>query len=240
MQVVERKMKKSRRPDKPRGGMAIRIAGRLDIPEWVRDHESFRRWARSPDCPEKMRFAFYNGDLWVDAEMEQFYAHNDVKAECTAVLRPLFSKRETGRYATDGMLLSHPSVGLSTVPDGFYFSFEALQAGRIREITGTANGCIEFEGIPELVLEVVSDSSEDKDLVDLPFLYWEAGIPEYWIIDARTKEVRFEVLKHGPKAYLTTRKQAGGWLKSDVFGRSFRLVRGTDPIGKTIYSLEVK
>jgi hypothetical protein len=220
--------------------MAIRIAGRVDIPEWVRDLESFRRWARSPECPEKVRLAFYEGDLWVDADMEQFYAHNDVKAECTAVLRPLAAASGRGRYGTDGMLLSHPGVGLSTAPDGFFFTFEGVASGRIRAVSGVKGGVVEFEGTPEMVLEGVSDSSEDKDLVDLPVLYWKAGITEYWVIDARGDNVRFELLRRGPKAYTSTRKQAGGWLRSDVFDRSFRLIRASDPLGKPIFSLEVK
>ncbi|HKB04458.1 MAG TPA: Uma2 family endonuclease [Gemmataceae bacterium] len=240
MRTAERRTKKVTRPARLRGGMAVRIAGRLEIPEWVRDYESFRRWARSPECPEKARLAFYDGDLWVDPDMEQFYAHNDVKAEFTAVLRPLVNAGKLGRYGTDGMLVSHSAVGLATTPDGFFFTFEALTADRIRPVSGARNGVVEFEGTPDMVLEVVSDSSEEKDLVDLPTLYWKGGIAEYWVVDARGEYVRFEILKRGPKAYNSTRKQTGGWVRSDVFGRSFRLVRGQDPVGKPVFTLEVK
>jgi Uma2 family endonuclease len=176
----------------------------------------------------------------VDPEMEQFFAHNQVKAEFTAVLRPLVRAAKLGRFATEGMLLSNPAARLSTIPDGFLVSYDSVRTGRLREIPGKKNGCIEYEGAADMVLEVVSDSSEEKDLIDLPRLYWLAGVDEYWLVDARREDLRFEILKHGPKAYSPTRKQPGGWLKSNVFGRSFRLIREKDELGASIYSLEVK
>ena len=42
-----------------------------------------------------------------------------------------------------------------------------------------------MEGTPDMVLEILSDTSEQKDLVDLPANYQTAGIPEFWRIDAR-------------------------------------------------------
>ena len=240
MRTVERRTKKPRRAKKCKGGMAIRIAGRLDIPDWVQDQESFRKWARSPECPEKAQVAFYKGTLWVDPAKEQFYIHNQVNAELTAVLLPLVKANGIGRYGTDGMLISNPDVGLSSVPDGFYFSFEAFRSGRIREVAGTKNGCTEFEGVPDMVMEVVSNSSETKDFLDLRDLYWRASIPEYWLIDARTEEVSFDILKSAEGGYVATKRLSGGWLRSDVFHKSFRLMRTQDAIGKPEYALEVK
>jgi Uma2 family endonuclease len=88
------------------------------------------------------------------------------------------------------------------------------------------------------VVEVVSDSSEDKDLVKLRSDYFRAGIPEYWIVDARDGALNFDILKRGSRGYTTTRTQADGWLKSAVFGRSFRLTQATDPLGNPQFTLE--
>jgi hypothetical protein len=52
-----------------------------------------------------------------------------------------------------------------------------------------------------------------------------AGIPEYWVVDARGEEMEFQIYKHGANRYSATRKQ-DGWLKSALFGKSFRLIRG--------------
>lgn len=240
MRTAERRSKPGHKDPATNGRVAFRLAGRVDFPAWITDHESFRRWARSPECPEKLRVAYYDDGIWVDADMEQFFAHNQVKAELSAVLVPLARTAKLGRFAIEGMLLSNPAARLSTVPDGFLVSYESVREGRLREVPGKKDGCIEYEGTAEMVLEVVSDSSEQKDLVDLVRLYWLSGVREYWLVDARGKQPQFEILKRGPKAVASTRRQPGGWLKSEVFGRSFRLAAGEDELGEPLHTLEVK
>jgi Uma2 family endonuclease len=70
-------------------------------------------------------------------------------------------------------------------------------------------------------------------------LYWKAGIPEYWLVDDRGEELEFSILRHGPRGYTPVRKQ-GGWVKSAVFGKSFRLLRQHDEDGLLEYTLEVR
>lgn len=43
--------------------------------------------------------------------------------------------------------------------------------------------------IPELVIEVVSESSRDRDYVEKRDEYWSLGIKEYWIVDAKLQQV---------------------------------------------------
>src|SRR5262249_33469013 len=145
-----------------------------------------------------------------------------------------------GRYLPDGMLLRNSEADLSTEPDGMFVSYDALRTGRVKRVEGDSPGWFQLEGTPEMVLEVVSVSSVDKDTNVLRDLYWRAGIPEYWLVDARGAEPRFDILKHGTRGYTTTRRQAGGWLKSNVFSRSFRLTQQTDPLGDPQYILEVR
>ena len=45
------------------------------------------------------------------------------------------------------------------------------------------DGCVEVE--PDIVVEIISDDSRDRDLVWKRQVYAEAGIPEYWIFDWR-------------------------------------------------------
>lgn len=42
---------------------------------------------------------------------------------------------------------------------------------------------------PELAIEVVSESSRDRDYVDKREEYWTLGIKEYWIVDAKLAQV---------------------------------------------------
>lgn len=90
-----------------------------------------------------------------------------------------------------------------------------------------------------MVLEVISESSVQKDEVILKEAYWEAGIAEYWLVDARKQALRFDIFRHTSKGYVATRKQAG-WLKSGVFGKSFRLRKRTNVLGHPDFILDVR
>ena len=131
---------------------------------------------------------------------------------------------------------------LSGVPDGTYVSFDTLRAGRARYVEGKgkdAGGYTQLEGIPDLVIEVVSPSSVDKDTEWLQKAYWEAGIPEYWLIDARRPPLTFDLYRHARRGYITARK-SGGWVKSAVLGKSFRLAVEVNGLGHPEYTLEVR
>jgi len=69
--------------------------------------------------------------------------------------------------------------------------------------------------------------------------YATAGIPEYWIVDARKEPVRFDIMRRSSKGYESTRKSAG-WVKSSVFGKSFKLTQQRDAAGNPDYRLAVK
>ena len=90
-----------------------------------------------------------------------------------------------------------------------------------------------------MVMEILSKSSEEKDTVLLKTAYWEAGIREYWLIDARKEPLQFDIFRRGPRSYSATRKQEG-WVKSSVFGKSFRLSALPDESGHPYYTLEMR
>ena len=58
--------------------------------------------------------------------------------------------------------------------------------------------------------------------------YLDAGVKEYWVVDARPEPARFDIYKAGAKGFTASRKTAG-WVKSPTFGKSFRLDVGKDP-----------
>jgi Uma2 family endonuclease len=90
-----------------------------------------------------------------------------------------------------------------------------------------------------LVIEIVSPSSEDKDTEWLQKYYWEAGIAEYWLVDARTPPLTFDFFRHTARGYIATRK-TGGWIKSAVLGKSFRLTEEINGLGHPDYTLEMR
>jgi Uma2 family endonuclease len=169
---------------------------------------------------------------------EQIFTHNQVKGEIAIVLGSLAKIDRLGRFFPDGVLLSNVSADLASQPDGTFVSNEAFRAGRVQLVEGVEEGYVELEGTPDMLLEVVSPSSVEKDTVELRDLYWRAGIREHWLVDARGPRLAFDILYHSAKGYLATRKQ-GGWLKSAVFQRSFKLTHHADHLGHPDYQLEV-
>jgi Uma2 family endonuclease len=210
----------------------------VSVPEWVRDLASFRRWADSDDFPETGRICWFGGEVWVDMSKEQIFTHVLVKTRITAVLSELVEAERMGLFLGDGALLSNVDADIAVVPDALFASTGAL-ADRVRLIEGKDEGYVELEGSPDMVLEVVSRSSVQKDTRSLREAYWQAGVREYWLIDARPDLLTFDILRPTPKGYRATPKK-DGWLRSAVFGKSFRLLRELNALGHPQFTLEVR
>lgn len=209
------------------------------VPGWVQDHESFRRWLHLADFPEAGRICYLNGGVIVDMSKEQVFTHNQVKNEFAFALTGLSKAGNLGRYFPDGLLISNVDADLTSQPDGAFASKKTLRTQRFRLVEGVGEGFVEMEGTPDMVLEVVSPSSVEKDTVILVEQYWQADIPEYWLVDVRGERLDFDILRHTGKGYMPTRKQ-GDWVKSAVFGKSFRLTRGVDDLGNPEFTLAVR
>jgi Uma2 family endonuclease len=211
----------------------------VTVPEWVVDLESFRRWADADDFPEKGRICYLKGEVWVDMSKEQVFTHAAVKTEITVVLGGLVKAERLGRLWADGVLLSSEIADIASKPDAIFVSAGALQSQRVHLVEGMEEGYLELEGAADMVLEVVSRSSIHKDTVVLRQAYWEAGIQEYWLVDARKPPLQFDILRRTARGYAAARKRQG-WMKSAVFGRSFRLLQQTNSLGHPDYTLEVR
>jgi Uma2 family endonuclease len=213
-------------------------SNQVEVPAWVKDLASFRRWARSDEFPEEGRICFLKGKVWIDMSWEQLFSHVAVKTVVAGVLSQLVNTDDIGIFLGDGARFSSVDADISCKPDATFISHAAL-ADRVRLIEGKRHGYIELEGSPDMVLEVVSDSSVDKDTEVLHRAYWEAGVREYWLIDARKEPLAFDVFRHGAKGFRAARKK-DGWMESGVFGKAFRLTVGTGRSGHPHYRLEVR
>jgi Uma2 family endonuclease len=212
------------------------IAGRGRIPDWVVDLDSFRRWSRSDDFPESGWFSYLAGEVWADPSMETA-GHNQAKWEVSLVLGGLVKAQTLGLFFPDRMRLVNVEADLSTEPDAMFISNKTLDAGTAQLEHGEVT--LEVTGSPDMVLEVVSPSSVEKDTVILRQLYWNAGVREYWLVDPRGLELHFDILRRAEKGYVATRRHQG-WLKSTVFGKSFRLTKQTDARGNPVFTLEAR
>ncbi len=217
---------------------SIVIGGNVRIPPGITSFEAFRSWTRSKHFPNQGDIDWLGGLLWVDLAMEQLYTHGVVKLEISAVLTGLAKQEKTGVVFPDGVRLNNPEAELSVEPDALFISFESLDKGIVREVPGSEGGFIELLGSPDMVLEVVSDSSIDKDTDELMDLYFLAGVKEYWLVDVRGQAVEFDIYKRGPKGFVATRRQRGK-LRSIVFGKEFQLTRDVDRRGNPLFTLAV-
>jgi Uma2 family endonuclease len=211
----------------------------VDIPDGISDLARFRRWVHSDDFPETGRICFLDGRVRIDMSKEQVFTHNQLKQEFNLVVGGVVKAERLGRFFPDGLFLTNDRAQLACQPDGTFVSLQTLKSGRVHLVQGEKEGYLELEGTPDMVLEIVSASSVEKDKETLFDLYWRAGIPEYWVVDARETRLEFDIFRHGAGGYVATRKQ-GGWLKSGILGKSFRLSRLRDDMGNPEYGLSVR
>jgi Uma2 family endonuclease len=215
--------------------------GKIHIPEGLTTLGAFLDWLDTTDLPEKLPIRFHKGEVWVDL-MEEMFSHNMIKTALAITLGGIIADEDLGLYATDGMLLTNEEAELATVPDAMFLSNAALKAGRVRFTAGKKRDAVATRvvGTPDIAVEIVSPSSEDVDSEWLMAAYHNAGVPEYWVIDARDKaEVRFDIYRRKPKEYAAAPRRTG-WVKSAVLDRSFRLVRTLGTSGTARFTLEVR
>ncbi len=216
------------------------VAQPISIPAGIHELEGFRRWARSRAFPESGRIDFVAGSLEIDISPEDLYTHGVVKAEIAAELQLLVSRSGRGSVFVDRTRVTCVSADLSAEPDVFAVFWESIDAGRVKEIPAVSDQTgrfVELEGAPDLVVEILSDASEKKDLKILPERYAAAGVSELWLIDARGKNLRFHIRSLQDGVYRPVSPSLG-WMRSPVLDKAFRLDRHEVRSGRWSYRLE--
>ena len=221
------------------GASVLHIDDQVRMPGSALSHSGFRAWATSPDFPEKIHATYFAGEVLIEMSPESLEAHNKVKAALTITLGNIIASEDLGESWIDGALLTNESAALSTEPDFSFASWATLESGRLSFVSkaNQADEFIELVGTPDLVVEVVSDSSVKKGLEWLRAAYARAQIPEYWLIDARGPAIQFEILTLQGDAYRAP-SFSGGWQRSFVLGRAFELVRTVHRLRRFSYTLQ--
>ncbi|HJZ90244.1 MAG TPA: hypothetical protein VKE40_05185, partial [Gemmataceae bacterium] len=78
-----------------------------------------------------------------------------------------------------------------------------------------------------------------KDTEFLFDAYWQAGVTEYWLVDARQDPIQFDIFRHTVKEYKRAPKKHA-WVTSRVFGKSFRLSVTKKDTGHPEYTLDMR
>jgi len=207
----------------------------LVVPADATTLDGFRRWRRGlgEDTP---KVHFIDGDLWLDMSPQSFRSHLPVHGEINAVLHELAKRTDLGRYFPDGGWITNTPAGLSNEPDGFLVLWETFESGDARLAEESE---VELEGRADMALEVVSATSVKKD-ARLEVKYAEAGVREYWKVDARGDAPVLRLLSLCGETYDEVAADADGFVASPVWGRAFRLRRITDRLGQVDYRLDVR
>ncbi|HEX6984485.1 MAG TPA: Uma2 family endonuclease [Planctomycetaceae bacterium] len=206
--------------------VGILIADELTIPPGIESLDDFRRWALSDEFPERARIDFIRGMIEVEFMPERLSSHGAVKVEVVRVLANRVWETDLGEIYVDQARVSSPEAALSAEPDIVVLEHETIESGRVRLIPAAdADDFVEIEGAPDLVVEIVSPSSVGKDTKRLPPAYFDAGVREYWLIDARGEELVFRLFRRGESGFEETPADREGFRPSGVLGRRYCLDR---------------
>ena len=212
-------------PPKPAPARAPEPGGPITVPASARTLEGFRAWIRSGEVPEQAEVAFWDGEIWIDMTNERIRSHVGPKTSLAAALVRWFDDRDFGKAFGDGVTLVNEAADLACGPDAVAFRWESFDSGRVALGEPTADSkddSVELVGSPDLVAEVLSASSVRKDTRVLPAKYFEAGVDEFWQVDARGPRPTLRVLVRGEEAFEPA-AESDGWQRSGVLGREVRL-----------------
>jgi Uma2 family endonuclease len=226
-------------PIPPRQAGAIFFEDQVCVPASALTLAGFRRWANSPAYPERGRISYIRGNIEVDMNADELRDHNPLKVELVTRLHTLVKEEDLGVVLLDGARVINEAGDFSNEPDLVFAKWETIVAGRVRyvESEDESGRCVELEGTPDLVIEVVSKHSVRKDVRELPQAYYEGGIPEYWLIIPQEQGVEFRLMIRGEKKYEPVMPDADGYVYSKVFNRSFLILRTVNRIGKFSYRI---
>lgn len=211
----------------------------IEVPATAHTLEGFRQWTYSDDFPDRGKITFVEGRLLIDMSPERYESHVKVKAVLTRVLANYVELEDLGDFYPDGGRVINKAGAVSNEPDAVFASWDTLQSGRLAPPADRQDGKhIDLVGTPDWVCEVVSDSSEEKDTIALRQSYHAAGIPEYWLIDARDEDeaIDFQILVWTRNGY-SLADTRDDWQFSPVFRKWFKLIRSEDRLGRARYEL---
>jgi len=217
----------------------VLIEDQVEIP-MLPDLAAFRRWALCDQFPVNGRIDFIAGQIEVDMSPEGLFSHGTPKIELVRVLANRIRQTGAGELFADRTRVSCPAADVSVEPDIVFVSDEAFENGRVRLVaksSGQEDRYVEMEGVPDLIVEIVSESSVRKDTQRLLTAYWKAGVLEYWLLDARTEDLMFRMQQLGESAYKAAATDDDGFQYSGVLKCWYRFERTRNQYGRLRYTL---
>ncbi len=135
------------------------------------------------------------------------YPHSDVTTNLVLAIGAHVAERRLGRVYESSAGYELPS-GDTLEPDVSFLSNLRLAMGPFPR----PGGLLRF--VPDLVVEVLSPSTERRDRTEKRRLYARNGVDEYWLVDPVTRVVT--VLRLGLADYDDVQEFASGAIRSRV------------------------
>ena len=154
---------------------------------------------------ETKRYELLGGELVLVPSPTEY--HQRISGNLAFILRQFVQENDLGRvyYAPLDVVLGEGEDREVVQPDIFFISKERAEIIAEEEIRGA----------PDLIIEIVSPGTEDRDRHYKKTLYARHGVKEYWIVDPEKKTV--EVYTLGERGFkLTKAFKAGEVLTSPL------------------------
>ncbi len=161
---------------------------------------------------------------WVDGEIRVYMSNSPQHQRILGFLHLLLAGfaevRNLGSVFTAGLAIEPVPGGSSREPDMVFVA--AAHLDRVRDS--------HLHGAPDLVIEIVSRDSVHRDYEEKFLEYEAAGIPEYWIIEARPgrEQASFFQLADG-KYVPVPLDDEGMYVSGAITGLAFPVVHIFDP-----------
>ena len=152
-------------------------------------------------CDEDIRAEFVDGEVIVFSPTS--IRHGDISVFIVTLIRMFVDKNNLGKVWSDNIQV-RLRPGLRRVPDLIF-----VAKGSKVKIKET-----EIEGAPDLLVEIVSPDSVDRDWRDKYYDYQQARVKEYWIIDPNTN--RFEIYCLNEEGKFVAQPTERGIVKSKI------------------------
>lgn len=162
--------------------------------------KTYEDYLQTPD--DGQRYELIDGEIVVSPSPS--YRHQYLAFELASLLRDFIRPRRLGKIVMAPMDV-RLTRDLVVQPD-ILFIRKGSKTGI--PIEGR------IAGTPDLVVEILSDSTAVRDLNQKRAIYEASGVPEYWIVDPKAEKITVLALEHGTYVELPP---TGGALTSRLF-----------------------
>jgi len=160
--------------------------------------EEFEAW-----CTEDVKAEYVDGEVIVHSPVRK--THTRLNIFLAALMESVAAHHDAGEvYGPEFQVRLRPR--LRRVPDVVFVAKE-----RLGIVTPTY-----IDGAPDLVLEIVSPDSIERDWRQKYLEYEAAGVPEYWIVDEHNQQFRAYHLGADNRYHPLPEDKKTGRIQSEV------------------------